>query len=264
MRKILCCHKIFISAFLFWSLLYSISQADFIYTHPEQFKKYNPDGAKGQKYEFVKSYLNALKYLYLNEKQEEKRREEIFLKANSKEKTKGHIENLKDENINYRTARNLLKKYKTSENGLVLKVTDMFADACDQFIELNNRERKILESMLARPQEASWGNFKKRERQFETQYKTLAYERRKNATHLLEASLLVNKVLISSREDKHGEFINLGITSEEREKLLLKIDEIYEGKYYEKLKEGQPFLGASISEIRKILLDKTWGTIDKT
>ena len=244
---------------LMWGLTASWSKADFVYTEPEQFKKYNPDGVKGEKYEFVKSYLNALKYLYLNEQEEETRRRDIFSQGNSQEKAKGYVKNLREENVNYRTARNLLKKYKTSENGLMLKVTDMFTEACDQLTEMNDQERQILEALLVKPKKADMNDWVRQEIQFKAKVKNLAAQRKNILAKVLEASLLVNKVLISSNVDEHGEFVNLGVTSPERKKLLAKITEFYDGKYYDKLKEGQSFLDASISSINKMLADKTWG-----
>ena len=64
----------------------------------------------------------------------------------------------------------------------------------------------------------------------------------------------------SDKADKYGELVNLGITSKERQKL---IDQLNKLSTQKKLKSGQSFLEGSLSTIREILEDSSWGTLDR-
>lgn len=223
----------------------------------EKFKAYNPDG---QKYEFVRNYLTSLSYFKANDEKSENVVIKISSELDDADKVASLIENLVQENANLRAARNLLKKYKTSPNGLILKVTDLFAKVCDEQIDFNDREKNILKNLHDVLVKADIQNFDKRD--FVRTQRWLASERKESLKKLLEASMLVKKVLVSNKPDAYGELTSLGITKEERKKLLSKMNDLFGKNYRGELQEGQSFIKGSILVIRGVLEDTTWGTID--
>lgn len=230
---------------------------DLLYTDAEKFREHNPDVGK---YDFVKDYLNSLSYLKTNEKRDR----EVTVKSSGAlekiENVKALIDNLIMDNANLRVARNYLKKYKRSPNGLILKVTDLFIKVSDEQIEFNNQERGLFESLHQFLESDDFKNFNKDK--FLEDQKYLSDVKRESLKGLLEASLLVNKILISENPDEFGEYVNLGITKKERQKLLKKINEFEGGDYQGDLREGQTFLQGSVSVIREILEDKSWAALD--
>ena len=230
---------------------------DLLYTDSEKFREHNPDVGK---YDFVKDYLNSLSYLKTNEKRDR----EVTAKSSGAlekiENVQALIDNLIMDNANLRVARNYLKKYKGSPNGLVLKVTDLFIKACEDQIEFNNQERGLFESLRQFLDKDDFKNFDKDK--FLEDQKSLSDDKREALKGLLEASLLVNKILISENPDEFGEYVNLGITQKERQKLLKKIHEFDGGDYQGELREGQTFLQGSVSVIREILEDKNLAAFD--
>ncbi len=227
--------------------------ANDLYTNPEKFKQYNPDG---QKYEFVKTYIMGLGYLQQNAQRDNAARSAVFQKLKGKEKVAALIRNLNLNNVNLRVARNLVKKYRASGNGLVVKSADLFERVCDEQIELNNQEKTLLEKVSAVDNAQMMKIMNKK---FYKDQRELGMQRKESLKKMLEGSMLMSKILISDKEDKYGELVRLGITSKERKKLIEQLDKLSKDK---KVKPGQSFLQGSIAAIREILEDQSWGTVD--
>lgn len=222
-----------------------------------KFRQYNPDW---KKYEFTRDYLTSLGYI----KKNYDRQDMIDLTSDDPD-VLNRIARMRDEliheNVNLRVARNYLKRYKNqARNGLMLKVSDLFAAVCDELIILNSGQRNLLEEMHALQRrgemdgEAALG--------LEERQKRINRDRREALKRLLRASILVTKILVSPDQNYYGEFDRLGITQEQRYKLLDKIRNFDEDSYHGELRSGQSFLEGSVVTIREILEDYNYETID--
>lgn len=222
-----------------------------------KFKEQNPDW---NKYEFARDYLTSLEYLKSNSD----RYEEMRTFAAKQEREKRLIL-LRDEmiqnNVNLRVARNYLKKYRTQvNNGLMLKVSDIFTKVCDELIGLNNQERKLLEDMYSSQAKGKLDQVMMEA--FENDQRKIYAAKKESLKNLLQASILVAKVLVSNKENYYGEFDRLGITQEQRYKLLDKINQFNEDQYKGDLRMGQSFLEGSVVAIREVLEDYNYETND--
>ncbi|MBP9853648.1 MAG: hypothetical protein KBD53_02135 [Candidatus Omnitrophica bacterium] len=250
--------KMIITIMIFLSVFtpYSLVSAEQILGSTSKFKKENPDG---RKYEFTRDYLTSLEYLKKNSEQYE-----LTRKASAEYKEEQRISALKTEliqnNVNLRVARNYLKKYHTqTNNGLMLNVSDIFTKVCDQLIELNNQEKILLDKMLAFHK----GSAEKVNMSTVEADRVKIYQSRKDSLKdLLKASILVTKVLVSNQENQNGTFNRLGITQEQRYKLLEKLNHFSEETYRGELRSGQTFLEGSVVTIREILEDYNYQSND--
>jgi len=224
--------------------------------NPSEFKLNNPDG---NKYEFVKNYINSLSQLKDNAKRRQSAAAVSFEDFKDPHVVKKAIENLILDNTSLRVARNYILRYKVPQNGLILKVVDLFTKSCDEQIAQNIQERNLLETYQGlllgeKPKEGFHELFIEK-------METLALERKASYLKMLESAVFVGKVLVSAQTDKQGNFVFLGITSREREKLLDKLDSFYEREYQGQLREGQTFFQGSVAAIREILEDNSLKTI---
>ena len=169
-------------------------------------------------------------------------------------------ENLNNNNVNLRVARNLLKRYKTSSNGLIVKATDLFMKTCDEQIAVNDQEKDLLEGFFNHSQEKL--PTKALEKNFLKDQRNLALQRKESSKEFLKASLLVSKLLVSNKEDRHGELIYLGLTNQERNNLIGQLNQFSGNKFKGKLRQGQSFLEGSITAIRQVLEDASWSSLD--
>jgi hypothetical protein len=229
-----------------------------IYSNSEKFKEYNPDG---QKYQFARDYLSSLNYLYANAQRDLKIRGRVLDSLKPEERAKVLKENLNLQNVNLRVARNLLKTYKTSNNGMILKVTDLFMKACNEQILINEKEVGFLNTVSSLqeqnlPAQAVVSRIKKEQIR-------LGLERKESLKQILRSSILVGKLLVSDKADRFGELIYLGITKEERKKLLDQLKAFPGDKFKGKLRGGQSYLEASVTTIRQVLEDQNWTTVDR-
>lgn len=239
------------------SLLSGSAVASEMLGSSRQFRKHNPDW---RKYEFTRDYLTSLGYL----KKNYDRQDQIEL-SGSEVDILNRIARMRDEliqeNVNLRVARNYLKRYKNqARNGLMLKVSDMFTVVCNELIDLNSEQRILLEEMHAMQRkgdliEVSAVAFEKRQVQ-------INLSRRDALKKLLRSSILVTKILVSPAENYYGEFDRLGITQEQRYKLLDKIRHFDEAAYQGDLRSGQSFLEGSVVTIREILEDYNFESLD--
>lgn len=234
-----------------------VFSADQMLGNKKKFKEQNPDW---NKYEFTRDYLTSLEYL----KKNAERYEEIRTSAPGYREEQ-RITVLRDElihsNVNLRVARNYIKKYHNqTNNGLMLKVSDIFMKVCDEMIELNNQERALLEEMYAFQMKGSLEQFNLD--LFESNQKKIYEARRESLRELLKASILVAKVLVSNQENYYGEFDRLGITQEQRYKLLDRLNRFNQENYKGDLRIGQSFVEGSVVAIREVLENYNYETND--
>ena len=250
----------FIAMVILMALFTSVSSvsAQQMLGSSRKFKRTNPDI---KKYEFVRDYISSLSYLKVNEDESKEINELAATETKEIDRIALLRDNLIRNNVNLRIARNYLKKHnKQKENGLILKVVDTFSKMCDDLIALNNQERNLLENLYYTQLKDEMDSFDRSA--YERNQERIAAQRKTTSKKLLESSLFVTKVLISPQENYYGEFDRLGITQEERYRLLYKIDEFAEDGFKGELRAGQTFLQGSVVAIREILEDYDFETID--
>lgn len=223
-----------------------------------RFQQNNPDGLK---YEFTRDYITSLNYL----KENNERFEDVAILAFSEDKEINRIAALRDDlirnNLNLRIARNYLSKYlRQADNGLILKASDMFTDFCDQLIDHNNQEKLLLEELYYTQLKDEMDGFDVNG--FTRDQRRIGLARKEALKKLLETSILVSKILISPQENYAGEYDRLGITQEERYKLLYKIDEFEDERFKGELRPGLTFLEGSVVTLREILEDYDYTALD--
>lgn len=229
--------------------------ADF-YSDVEQVRQFNPDG---KKYEFVKDYLVSLSYLDVNAKRVEQLAALDFGTLEDAEKGRVLMESLIQDNVNLRVAKNMMKRYAASPNGLILKVTEMFTGTCDEQIALNTEERALDQTFYDAQTKKEMEKFD--EDSFRQRREELAMQRRASLQNLFGTALMVQKILVSSRTDRFGELVRLGVTENQRGKLLRKIGELFPDLKDEKPEGGQSFIAASVAAVKERLLDQSWGSL---
>ena len=227
-------------------------------TDSQKFIKYNPDG---KKYEFVKNYLISLTYLKKNAQRSQNPPEFISEEFEKGDFFKALMEDLVRDNINLRIARNFVKKYQIPENKLILKATNLFMQVCDEQISINNKERKYIGKVSQKQSNEGLEDVDRK--RFADKLLSLSLERKESLRSLLEASMVINKLLISNQIDDYDEFVMLGVTEEEREKLVLQLDEFNEDSFQGEIRQGQTFLQGSVSVLREVLSDESWDTLEQ-
>ena len=213
----------------------------------------NPDGIK---YEFVKTYIMALEYLYQNEKAEQRTAKITGSNIENVSALSDEQSRLVQANVNIRISRNLLDRYSATENGLVNKVVETYLRYAEKQLELNNQERTLI--MTLKEKATSGTSDEAAAIWFSENIVDLSRQRKESSMDLLESSLMVNKVLISHRFNQHGELFQLGITREERRSLIRRLSAFREEGFDGGPRSGQTFLEASISAIRQLLEDRNW------
>lgn len=229
------------------------ASAEYYFEDVSKFKNYNPDG---QKYEFVQAYITSLTYLYSNEKKSDK----ISSNFSEASDIQATMDYLSASTVNLRIARNYLKKYLKSDNKLIRKATDMLSVVCDAQIDLNKSEYALFKEW----KEAHLKEEKNEglEKEFILKQKNFAFERKDSLAQLLEVTLLITKVLISSETNDTGDLTNLSLTNDQRKNILERLDvEFVDPLFKGDIREGQTFLQASVVMLRTLLEDLDWGTI---
>jgi len=235
------------------SFVYSIDIAE----NPKKFTKLNPDG---NKYGFVSTYIKGLEYIYKNVERRDSITYPDLTQLNDASEVKSLINNLASENANLRIAKNLLLKYRVPDNGLVLKVTDLFISMCDELVTLNQQERNIFAELYEHEVGKKIDEYDVMN--MREHLKSIAAQRKESSGKLLQSAILLNQVLISSEPNGYGNFVNLGVTEKQRAKLIKKLDQFYGAEYEGELRAGQTFFQGSVATIRELLEDEVWGTLD--
>ena len=252
--------KYFIIALLMVSLGFcggDLVQADLLYDDPESFVEHNPDG---KKYEFVKVFLDALKYLKKN-----KERQELLPHINlnnfqDSPSVKPILASFVKDNMNLRIIRNLLKNFKTQNNKLLVKIVNLIKGFCDKQIDLNNDEKVLYERIYSYQIEENYDAFDTED--FVKQQTVILNSRRETFKDIMEAAMFVNMALVSPKQNEYDEFYQLGITAEQRENLLVKVYSFKGREFNGFVEGGQSFLAGSINIIRQILENEDWEVIE--
>ena len=174
------------------------------YAAPNEFQKNNPDI---KKYEFARSYITALGYLKAIDDRWNKRVKLI----------KASINDLAEDNADLRIVKNYLVKYLDSPNALIRKTADMVIVSCEREIAVNDEEKILWEK---------WYDLKSagqatpaKQIDFDKAEHTLALRRKDEDKGIVQASVLLTKVLMSDKNtNTRGH--RLAITSQQRQKLL--------------------------------------------
>lgn len=222
------------------------------YGDVDKFQAYNPDV---NKYNFVRAYLNALTYLKINEEREKRGLEDFSLTK----KYEQALKEIEKDITNLRIAKNLLTNYLSSENKMIAKATDTFIIFCQGQVDLNGEEAGMINELFTAQKNGQMEDFNKSD--FEQKRVSLNQRRRQSKDLLLESSTFVTKILVSGKADRFGQFVSLGITEKEREKLLKKINVFKGDEYVGEIKVGQSFLQTSVKMIRNMLEDSSWGAL---
>lgn len=220
----------------------------------QEFKTNNPDRGK---YEFAVSYIAALGYFNTIERRWKKSPNRKF-PGNDVALMRSYVEYLIKDNADIRIAKNYLIKYLQSPNALIRKTSDMFIAACQRLIAINDKEKEIWDQWYA-VKSNNMGN-KANERAFIKAQQELSYLRKSANNSIVEASVLLVKVLKSERnKDERGRI--LALTNKERDKLIKNLDAYAKDMLEWGLKPGQGHVEASVGVLREILEDSIYTTI---
>ncbi len=217
-----------------------------------EFKKNNPDGLK---YEFARSYISALNYFYrINERWSKNPPKKKF-KGDDFKIIRGSIEYLVQDNLDLRVAKNYMMKYLESPNLLIRKVSDMMIVSCDKDIALNNQAKNLWQDWFKHKPVS--GVKTEEEKNFIKAQRGLEIQRKENDKSIIQASILMTKVLLSQNNANDKGHL-LVISQKERYKLLDDLD-VYGKQVLDwGLKSGQSTLDASIAVIREVLEDPVY------
>ncbi len=222
----------------------------------EEFRKNNPDRGK---YEFVRSYISALSYI---QNIDARWRKTPPSKTGEDLKVmRGYVEYLIKDNLQLRIAKNLLTPYMASSNPLVRKTADMFIAACLTDIAVNEKEKEIWNQWYG--VKSSKLGTPANERAFIKAQAELADMRKENNKGIVEATILLTKVLKSSARNTDDKGHVLAISSQERTKLLKHLDKFGKDVMDWGLKPGQDHVQASIAVLREILEDTIYTTLNE-
>ena len=220
-----------------------------------EFKKNNPDGGK---YEFARSYISALGHIEAIDRRWKKTSFKKSPAGNDVKIMRGYVSNLVKDNADLRIAKNFLDKYLRSPNHLIQKTADMFIGACIIQIAINEKEKQIWDQWYA--VKSNKLDTAANERAFVKAQRELALKRKDANTIIVEASILMTKVLKSEHNaDDKGHV--LALTDRQRRQLLAYLDDF--GKKYLDwgLKSGQTHLEAAVAVIREVLEDSIYTTL---
>jgi hypothetical protein len=221
------------------------------------FKRYNPDGMK---YEFARSYIASL--AYLNSVDARWKKSTDIKKKNPEEKfITWNIERLVYDNMDIRVAKNYMTKYFRTDNLLMRKVTDSYVYACDQLIEVNRQERDLWESLKKLKETKSFNAVK--EKTFIADQESLSVRRREGMKGIVSSSVLMTKVLLSENTREKDVKKRLALSSEQREKLVDKLDTYAKDNLDWSLKPGQTFVQAAEASVREVLEDSFYLSADE-
>ncbi len=223
----------------------------------KEFIKNNPDG---NKYEFTKAFITALEYIKANVERNENVKDINPYDLYDNKRIDELSNNITLDNVNWRIAKNMLKKYLNPQNGIMLKVADTFIKMCDEQIDLNGREKDWLDKIKDAQVKKKVGTFD--QTKFLNDIQIISDERKESLKKMLESSMLASKVLISSQKNRYGELDRLGVSARERDSLLYKLENFYGDNSEGGLREGQSFLEASVTVLKEALGDYSFDSLD--
>jgi hypothetical protein len=217
-----------------------------------EFKKNNPDG---QKYEFARSYISALRSFHSINERWKKNSPKKRSKGDDVKMIRWSLEYLALDNSDLRVAKNYMIRYLSSPNALMRKTADTLIVACDQGIELNNKQKDLWQDWLTK--KAGKGLTKNDERSFVQAQLSIENKRKESNKSIINASNLMVKVLLSDvNSDDKG--YKLAISQKQRDALLDKLDSYGKHILDWGIKPGHNTLDASITIIREVLEDPVY------
>lgn len=240
-----------------WAVLSAVSLS-FSAGGPTEFQKNNPDNPG--KYAFARSYISALGHVNSIDRRWKKSPRKVFKKGDDVQLMRGYVSYIIKDDADYRIAKNYLAKYLESPNLLIRKTADTFIVACQMHLAINAKEKEIWDQWFAVKSSnlATITN----ERAFVKTQEDLARKRKETNAQIIEASVLLTKVLKSQRNaDEKGRL--LAITAKERAKLLDLLDGFGKDTLDWGLKPGQNHMQASVASIREILEDTIYTPLDE-
>ena len=221
------------------------------------FKRNNPDGLK---YEFARSFITSIGYLEVVEKRW-KKSDAIKNKGDESGFIQWNFDRLAKDNMDLRVAKNYMVKYFSIANPLMRKVVDSYAYSCDQLIDLNHRERELWEQLRSIKKENNLNAIE--DKKFVEAQEKLAVERKSMMRGIVEVSVLMSKVLLSEDVKEKQVRKRLALTSNERDKLIKKLDTFAGDNLDWGMKPGQTFLQGAEATIREMLEDPTYVSADE-
>jgi hypothetical protein len=221
------------------------------------FKRYNPDG---NKYEFARSYIASLGYLNSVDARWNKYAD--LKKKSSEDKfILWNIERLVSDNMDIRVAKNYMTKYFDTRNRLMRKVTDSYVYACDQLVDINRQERELWESLKQLKDAKKFDAAQ--EKDFIDRQEALAIRRKDAMRGIVSSSVLMTKVLLSENTREKDIKKRLALSTEQREKLVGKLDSYARDNLDWSLKPGQTFVQAAEASVREVLEDSFYLSADQ-
>lgn len=223
----------------------------------DDFSKNNPDI---NKYEFARSYISALSYMKdIDDRWVENTPKKLY-PNDKKRMIMATIYDLTLDSSDLLIIKNYLRKYLLAPNMLIRKVADNAVVAVSQEIAINHEEKTLWEKwydlnaagQASRPKEIDF---------VKAQY-SLELSRKEADKNFIQATVMMTKVLISGK-NKDGKGHLLAITSQQRQKLLDKLDSFGKDNLDWGLKSGQSTIEGSIAVVREILEDSIWISIDE-
>ena len=143
----------------------------------------------------------------------------------------------------------------------MLKVVDSYIDACDKLIALNHQERELWNQLSRIKKENKLGAVEDQE--FVKAQEKLDTDRKPIMRGIVEVSVLMSKVLFSEDVKEKQVKKRLALTSNERDKLIRKLDTFAGNNLDWGMKPGQTFLQSAEANIREVLEDPTYVSADE-
>jgi hypothetical protein len=171
------------------------------------------------------------------------------------------IENRTFDNTELRIARNYLTKYSSARNVFIRKVANQAMAAYDQLLLFNNREQGLWQGFYRFKTKNAPPDFN--EHDFVVKQVGLALGKKEVAKSLLTASMLVQKVLLSSQRCESDVCKELALTQEERDKLIKKLDSFANGNLDWGLKAGQTTIQGCVAALREVLEDPLYKSSER-
>jgi hypothetical protein len=224
---------------------------------PGAFKRYNPDGLK---YEFARSYIASLGYLNSVDRRW-KKSTSLKKKSPPDKYIAWNIERLIYDNMDIRVAKNYMTKYFATSNLLMRKVTDSYVFSCDQLVEVNRQEREAWENLKKLKEDNQFDAVQ--EKEFIAQQEDIALRRKEAMRGVVSASVLMTKVLLSENTKEKDIKKRLALSTEQREKLVDKLDSYAKDNLDWSLKPGQTFVQAAEASVREVLEDSFYLSADE-
>ncbi len=217
------------------------------------FQEYNPDI---NKYDFAKSFITSLEY-YSRLKKRLDAEQAIGDKYDEDLPTiQTFVDNRTLDNTELRVARNYLSRYASSKNMLIRRVAYDAMMAYERNLLVSSRERQLWKvyyrfKKAGIPRDLSLVEFRK-------QLESLARDRKSAGIALLEAVIMLQKVILSAASCADENCMDLVLTQIQRDKLLEKLNVFAGDNMVWGIKSGQGTFEAAVASLREVLEDPVY------